>query len=305
MIKVGITIEGASGLTWSRWERLARVVEDCGFYGLYRSDHFVANEPPNKPALELWISLTWLADNTRRLDFGPLVSPFTFRHPAITARQACGVDDLSAGRLRLGLGAGGWEREHHMFGLKFPDVPERLARFQEGTEVIHLLLKNDTPVSFQGEYYELNDAILLPRPNRPGGPPLLIGGMGKKVTLPLAAKFADEWNGLYMTPTKFNEYNEYFDELVLSEGRSSVEVSRSMLTACIYAKSKKELSELSQRYLPKGLNQDQREAVISGTGSQILEQISLLEEAGLEKVYLVWFDLEDTDGLEELAKIIY
>jgi len=305
MIKVGITIEGASGLTWARWKRLAKTIEACGYHGFYRSDHYVTNQPPDKASLELWVSLTWLADNSKRLEFGPLVTPFTFRHPTMTARQASAVDDLSGGRLLLGLGAGGWEREHHMFGLDLPDKKERFGRFKEGTEVIHLLLNNGSPVSFHGKYYELNNAILLPRPNRKGGPPLLIGGMGTKVTLPLASKFADEWNGLYMTPQICREHNKYLDELITAEGRAPSDVSRSMLTACIYAKTKSQLDEKVQKFLPKGLNQDQRKAVISGTGKQIQDQILRMEEAGLEKIYLVWFDLDNMEGLEEIAKIIY
>src|SRR5512143_629300 len=109
-------IEGQNGLTWPRWQRLAQAVEELGFAGLYRSDHFTNSEPPDIDALELWVSLTWLASHTQRIDFGPLVSPVSFRHPVQTARMASAVDDLSAGRLVLGLGAGWNVREHELFG---------------------------------------------------------------------------------------------------------------------------------------------------------------------------------------------
>ena len=108
MLEVAIMIEGQNGLNWDRWRRIAGAVEQLGFVGLYRSDHFTNSRPPDTDSLELWVSLTWLAANSKRLEFGPLVSPVSFRHPAMTARMASAVDDLSGGRLNLGLGAG-WQ----------------------------------------------------------------------------------------------------------------------------------------------------------------------------------------------------
>src|SRR5260221_9914999 len=107
-MELALMIEGQNGLDWPRWQRIAGEVERLGFAGLYRSDHFTNPQPPEKDSLELWVSLTWLADHTRRLRFGPIVSPVTFRHPALSARMALQVDDLSGGRLTLGLGAG-WQ----------------------------------------------------------------------------------------------------------------------------------------------------------------------------------------------------
>jgi alkanesulfonate monooxygenase SsuD/methylene tetrahydromethanopterin reductase-like flavin-dependent oxidoreductase (luciferase family) len=114
-------IEGQEGVGWDRWRRIARAVEDSGYAGLYRSDHFPTRRMGSyQDALELWTSLTWLADNTRRIEFGPLVSPVSFRHPIITAWQASTVDNLAGGRLRLGLGAGWNEEEHEAFGFDLP-----------------------------------------------------------------------------------------------------------------------------------------------------------------------------------------
>ena len=101
-------IEGQNRLTWPRWQKIVRFVEDAVFVGLFRSDHFTNSNPPDLESLELWTSLTWLAYNTQRIESGPLVTPFSFRHPAFTARMASAVDDLSGGRLTLGLGAG-WQ----------------------------------------------------------------------------------------------------------------------------------------------------------------------------------------------------
>src|SRR5215203_3756175 len=158
-------VEGQEGVGWERWRRLARAVDVLGYAGLYRSDHFPNDQTgAYRDSLELWASLTWLAQNTSRIEFGPLVSPVSFRHPVITAWQASAVDSLAGGRLQLGIGAGWQEREHE------------IARFEEGLEVITLLLQSDGPVSFDGEFYRLQDAVLMPRSPRPSGPPIVIGG---------------------------------------------------------------------------------------------------------------------------------
>ncbi|NDJ55365.1 MAG: LLM class flavin-dependent oxidoreductase, partial [Chloroflexi bacterium] len=119
MIDVALMLEGQNGLTWPIWQRFVRAAEDLGFAGLYRSDHYTNAGPPDKDSLELITSLTWLAANTDRIDFGPLVSPFSFRHPTMLARYARDIDDLSGGRLWFGVGAGWQEREHSHYCLLY------------------------------------------------------------------------------------------------------------------------------------------------------------------------------------------
>src|SRR5579884_809761 len=159
-------IEGQDGLNWPRWQRLARAAEDFGYAGLYRSDHFTNPTGPNKDALELWASLTWLAGHTQRIEFGPLVSPVSFRNPVVTAFTAAAVADLSGSRLRLGLGAGWQEREHEEYGFPLLDMDSRFDRLKEAIQVIIRLFRSDEPVSYAGNYYNLSNALLLPRPQR-------------------------------------------------------------------------------------------------------------------------------------------
>ncbi|HET9918532.1 MAG TPA: TIGR03560 family F420-dependent LLM class oxidoreductase, partial [Ktedonobacteraceae bacterium] len=214
MVAISVMIEGQDGLTWPRWQRLLAAAEDFGFAGLFRSDHFTNGQPPDKDSLETIVSLTYLADHSSRIHFGPLVAPLSIRNPAILARQALAIDDLSNGRMILGLGAGWQEREHSHFGYNLGDVRMRMARFEEGLEVVTRLLHSDEPVTYEGNFFSLREAILLPRPARAGGPPILIGGNGKKRTLPLAARFADIWNGLSLTPEGFSERSQLLDELL-------------------------------------------------------------------------------------------
>lgn len=305
-MELAIMIEGQNGLNWPRWKRMVAAVEELGFAGLYRSDHFTNARPPDKDSLELWVSLTWLADHTRRIQFGPLVTPFSFRHPALTARMAAAVDDLSGGRLTLGVGAGWQEREHDLFGFDLLPPRERFERFEEGVIVLKQLLAGGQPVTFSGEYYCLKEAQVLPAPQRGAKLPILIGGNGKKRTLPLAARYADEWNAIFLTPSAFWELNHELDHLILQSGRQPVEVQRSMMTGLVFGKDQSTLQERLRLYGGGNLTAaDLRmRGLIVGTPTEVLEQIQALSEAGVQRLMLQWLDLDDLAGLEALAKTV-
>ncbi len=306
MIQIALMVEGQNGMNWPRWQRIVRAAEDFGFAGLYRSDHFTNANPPDIDSLELWVSLTWLACHTQRIEFGPLVTPVSFRHPTLTARMAAAVDDLSGGRLILGLGAGWQVREHHNYSHELLGLPERFERFEEGVEIISLLLYSDTPFDYDGSYYQLHEAILLPRPARRGGPPILIGGNGEKRTLPLAAQIADEWNAVYLPSAEFSRLNSLLDDLLHAESREPAEVRRSMMTGCVFGRDASDVAQkVSHRTQNKrDAKQLHQNGVIVGTAAEIQDQLSELEDAGVERVMLQWLDLDDIDGLQSLAEKI-
>ena len=301
MLEIAIMIEGQNGLTWPRWQRIARLVEDAGFVGLYRSDHFTNGKPPDIESLELWTSLTWLASHTQRIEFGPLVTPFSFRHPVHTARMAAAVDDLSNGRLTLGLGAGWNNREHELFGFDLLELGPRFERFEEGMQVVTRLLQSDEPVTFEGQYYQLRGATLLPRPQRRGGPRILIGGNGARRTLSYVVRYADEWNCVALTPQEFSERSAKLDDLLVEAGRKPESVRRSMMTGCVFGKDD---STLQQKIAARerSLAQLQQDAVVAGNLDQVKAQLHDLEQAGVQRVMLQWLDLDDLESLEALAK---
>ncbi len=301
---IAIMIEGQNGLNWSRWQAIARAVEKLGFAGIYRSDHFTNANPPDKDSLELWISLAWLADNTKRIEFGPLVTPVSFRDPIFTARMARDVDELAGGRLTLGVGAGWQEREHHMFGYDLLDVEARFARFEEGLEVITGLLRSDEPFTFQGDYYRLREAVLLPRPRRRdgvSGPPILIGGNGPRRTLPLAARFADEWNAVYATPARFAELSAQLDELLLAQGRAPGDVRRSLMTGLVFGRTNMAVEE---KLAGRSGEELRGRGIIVGSPAAVRDQVAALAEAGVERLMLQWMDLDAIGELEALAKAL-
>lgn len=301
---IALMIEGQNGLNWPRWKKIGKLVEDLGFAGLYRSDHFTNSKPPDIDSLDLWISFTWLADNTERIEFGPLVTPFSFRHPAHTARMASAVDDLSSGRMTLGLGAGWQEYEHEKFGFQLLDLDGRFRRMEEGLQVVTQLLKSDTPINFSGEFYTVQDAVMQPRPARPGGPSILIGGNGEKRTLPLVARFADEWNAVAIAADEVRRLNAVLDGLLEAGGRDPGHVRRSLMTGCVFGQSDARVKEASKEYGDRTLEELRERGFIVGTAPQVTDQLAELAEKNIDRVMLQWLDLDDLAGIEALSKAV-
>ncbi len=300
---ISLMIEGQDGVNWPRWQALARTVEAAGFTGLYRSDHFTNPDGPLQDALELWASQTWLASHTERIVFGPVVSPVSFRDPVITAWTASAIDDLSGGRFRLGLGAGWQEREHTMFGYDLLDTDQRFVRFTEALEVVTGLLRSSDPYTFEGQYYTVKDAVLLPRPARPGGPTITIGGNGPLRTLPLAARFADDWNAVYAHPEKVANLNRTLDTMLDDLGRPRTAVRRSLMHRAVFGRTQAEAeakipnTEDRYRLLERG--------GVIGTGDAIREWIDGFAAVGVQEIMIQWVDgLDDLDGIRALADAV-
>jgi F420-dependent oxidoreductase-like protein len=301
MLEIAIMVEGQSGLTWPRWQALAGAVEQLGFAGLYRSDHIVNPQLPDQDSLEAWTSLTWLASHTRRIEFGTLVSPLTFRDPVTLARMATAVDDLSHGRLTLGVGAGWSHREHDVFGFVLPVPNDRLDRLEEGLEVITRLLRSDERVSFEGRYFQLRDALLLPRALRPGGPRLLVAGRGRKRSLPLAARFADEWNAMFISPATLADMNAQLDELLEANGRRPADLRRTVMQGVEVGRSE---AELQRKRSDRAWQFWREPGLIAGSPAQMLDQLGAFAAAGAQRIMLQWLDLDDLNGLELLARAV-
>src|SRR6266516_3642471 len=311
MVAVSIQIEGQNGLTWPYWKRLVTEVEDLDLAGLFRSDHFTNARPPDKDSLEMVVSLAYLADHTQHIHFGPLVAPISLRHPTLLARQAAALDDLSGGRMILGLGAGWQDREHRLFGHELGDIPTRMARFEEGLEVITLLLNSDEPVTYEGNYFQLREAILLPRPQRPRGPEIMIGGNGPKRTLPLVVRYADIWNGNFLSPAAFEERSVMLDQLLRTTGRNPSDLKRTVMLSLTFGRDMAELDrrlswrrdnpQYASKSLDKVIEELSMNGTIVGTPDMISDQINAYSKVGADELVLQWFDLDDIDGLRAFA----
>jgi alkanesulfonate monooxygenase SsuD/methylene tetrahydromethanopterin reductase-like flavin-dependent oxidoreductase (luciferase family) len=183
--------------------------------------------PPDVDALEMIVSLTHLASHSKRVRMGPLVSPVSFRDPIMLARQAMAIDDLSGGRMVLGVGAGWMVSEHEMFGYALGDLKTRMDRLEEGLEVITRLIRSPEPVTFEGRFYTLREAHLLPRPARPT--PVMVGGKGPLRSMPMVARFADIWNCTPAPVAVYSERSGLLDQLLVKQGRRPADVKRTVM----------------------------------------------------------------------------
>ena len=314
MIEISLLIEGQMGLTWPLWKRWVAMADSSGFAGLYRSDHFTMMAPPDNDSLECFISLAYQADHSRNIVFGPMVAPLSFRDPVMLARQGAALDDLSGGRLVLGVGAGWLAREHELFGYPLGDLNSRYARWEEGLEVVTRLLRQDAPVTFEGEYYRLQEASLLPRPQRPGGPQILVGGSGRQRTVSLAARYADVWNITSISPEDFRETSRRLDGYLQQAGRDPGSVKRTVAALGFCGHSEEALDR--RLAVPRSWDPDlagldnmaaaqvlrQEWGAVAGLPEAVIEQIRAYQAAGVQELVLQWFDLEDVAGAEALSE---
>jgi F420-dependent oxidoreductase-like protein len=301
MLEVALMVEGQSGLTWPRWQRLVRAAEELGFAALYRSDHLISAQPPDQESLELWTSLTWLACHTERIEFGPLVCPLTFRHPVHLAHTAASLNELSGGRFTLGLGAGWSRREHEMYGFDMLAPPDRLDRLEEGLHIITSLLRSDAPVSFHGRFFDVREAVLLPRPPQRGLPKILVAGRGRKRSFPLAVCFADEWNVMFVSPEELTEMNATLDSLVTSVGRRPTDLRRTVMQGVEVGRTE---AEVEAKCRARAWAFWREPGLVAGTAPVMRERLSEFERAGAQRIILQWLDLDDLDGLRILAEAV-
>jgi alkanesulfonate monooxygenase SsuD/methylene tetrahydromethanopterin reductase-like flavin-dependent oxidoreductase (luciferase family) len=256
------------------------------------------------------VALTWLADHTERVRFGPMVSPLSLRDPVMLARQAAALDDLSGGRMVLGLGAGWMEDEHVMFGYPLGDVPTRMARFEEGLQVVSGLLRSAEPSSFDGAFFQLREAVLS-GPRRASGPPIMIGGAGPRRTLPLVARHAEVWNAQVVTPAELGDRSALLDALLVQAGRHPAAVRRTMNMWVICGRTPEELADRVQPFrvfpeyadlpLDALLTELRTWPAIIGSPDEVVEQIRAYGAAGITELSVQWPGLDDIQGLQMLA----
>ena len=306
-MRVGIMIEGQEGLTWERWWRLAQAAEDLGYESLCRSDHLTGlGGDSRRPSLETWVSLTALATRTRRIRFGPMVSPLTFYHPAILAKMAAAIDALAGGRFDLGIGAGWNEHEHTTFGIPFPPLKERMDRLECGARVIRAL-EAPEPVTLDQPYYPLKKAESYPRPPR-GRLRVVIGGRGEKRTLRMVAEFADEWNVTRLDVDGYRAKRQVLAEHCRAVKRDPETIARSLMIPLAIGR---DAAEVARRVanaraifpaLPDGAAAWRTAGFLAGTPAQVVEDLKRWEGAGLQRVLLQMLDQEDIGALELFAR---
>jgi F420-dependent oxidoreductase-like protein len=260
---------------------IARHAESTGWDGLWYADHFMPDgENTRVPWPEAWTTLAALAVSVPRIRIGPLVTGNTYRHPAVLAKMAASVDHLSGGRLVLGLGAGWQENEHRQYGISYFTVKERLERLAEACELIRGLFGNET-TTFKGKHYQLENAVLEPKPvQKPL--PLLIGGGGEKVTLRIAARFADEWN-VWGDAETLKRKMAILDGYCAAIGRPPRAIQRSAV-ALLFLTDDRALVE-KMRSRPAG------RPMIVGNADEVREIVRGYRDAGVDELIVPDFTL--------------
>jgi F420-dependent oxidoreductase-like protein len=259
--------------TTQSWEDLhdaASHAAATGWDGVWVADHFMPNtSSADGPILECFTVLAGLATTVPRVRLGSLVAGNTYRHPAVLANMASALDRTSGGRMVLGLGAGWQENEHRAYGIEFFDVRGRLARLEEACAVVRGLLDGDR-ATFAGRYYTLSDAPLQPKPVQ-ARLPLLIGGGGEKVTLRIAARWADEWN-TWGPPDHLAAKSRVLDDHCEAVGRDPKEIVRSAQVVV-------DLDHTGQPF-------DRPMPAVSGSVAQLQEVMGAYGEAGVGEFIL-------------------
>lgn len=312
MVKLGVMIEGQEGLTWDRWRTIVDTADRLNFDSVWRSDHlFSLSGPSDRDCIALWPSLMDVAFRNDRLTFGQLVSPVTFRHPVHLAIDAVAADELSNGRFMLGVGAGWNEPEHQAFGFPLPPLKQRMDRFEEALKVITLLWSGEK-VSFDGEYYQLDGAQSRPLPTRATKVPMVIGGGGEKRTLRLVAEYADEWNVTGIPRDVYDHKLEVFKRHCDDVGRDPEEVRRSIMLGHLIGRNDTELRQRASRFREifesmadlepdEIISRYKERGMLVGTPAEIVEEINLRGEQGVERIMLQTHDQTDMEALELFA----
>lgn len=296
-----IFTEPQQGATYDDLLAVAQETERLGFDAFFRSDHYLHMSGDGLPGpTDAWTTLAGLARETSTIRLGTLMTSATFRHPGVLAIQVAQVDQMSGGRVELGLGAGWFEGEHAAYGIPFPDTRERFDRYAEQLEIVTGLWA--TPegerYSFTGEHYTLTDSPALPKPAQ-AKPPVLIGGLGKRRTPELAARYADEFNlpfvDLDTTRAQFARVREACG--AVDRDPASLTWSNA-LVVCVGADE----AEIARRAAAIGREVDELRANgLAGTPSEVVDRLGAFAEAGSQRAYLQVLDLGDLDHLRLIA----
>jgi len=296
-LKIGMLLphaEGRFGGETARWSDLlaiAQQAEQVGFDSLWTIDHWTVEYPdtPDQGVWECWSLLAALAATTEHIQLGPLVTPTSFRNPALLAKMADTVDEISGGRLTLGLGAGWLEAEYRAMSLPFD---HRISRFEEAIQIIHGLLR-DGRVDFEGRYYSARDCELRPRGPRPQGPPILIGSSGERM-LRSVARYADAWNAFFATtgnsPDGIPPLREKVDAACTEAGRDPGTLERTCTVLVGFD-------------LPGAIGHPQTKNPLRGSAEEIAEGLRAYQRESIGHVQ-VYLDPMTPAGVEAFAPVL-
>jgi F420-dependent oxidoreductase-like protein len=295
-MRFALMTEPQQGLTYQEQLDLAALAERLGFEAFFRSDHYRGFPGPHdQPTTDAWTVLAGIARETERIRIGALVSPVTFRHPGSFAKVVATVDEMSRGRVEVGVGAGWNEPEHRALGLAFPDIRERADLLEDELAILHGLWEGPDGWSFEGRQVRLEGASFHPRPVQRPHPPIIVGGEGSPRSLRLAARYADEYNMSSSSPERCAQAFARLDEECLKIGRDPGSVGRSAMVGLLVGADEAELTRRAKAQLamvgaagtdPAAWLAERRPRWIAGTPQQARAMVGRFAEAGVQRIML-------------------
>jgi len=309
-MELRIFTEPQQGASYDDLLAVATTAEELGFGAFFRSDHYlkmgdVSGQPGPSDA---WTTLAGLARDTRTIRLGTLVTSATFRYPGPLAVTVAGVDQMSGGRVELGLGAGWFAEEHEAYGIPFPPLGERFDRLEEQLAVITGLwgTAEGETFDFDGVHYPVKNSPGLPKPAQSqgfkGGPPIIIGGGGKRRTPSLAAAYADEFNAAFVSVEDSRRLFDNVATFVEAAGRPADSIVYSAAQVLCVGSDE---AEVDRRAAAIGREKAElRENGLAGTPEEVIAKIARFRESGASRLYLQVLDLGDLDHLRLVASEI-
>src|SRR4051794_31797211 len=298
-MELRVFTEPQQGATYDDLVAVAKEAEALGFGAFFRSDHYLGMGTEGLPGpSDAWITLAGIARETSTIRLGTMMTSATFRHPGPLAISVANVDQMSGGRVELGIGAGWFEQEHTKYGIPFPGTGERFDRFEEQLAIITGLWATEGGFTFEGEHYRVTDSPGLPKPTQVK-PPVLIGGVGRKRTPELAARYADEFNLPFVDEATTKDQVARVREACERQGRDPRTMRWSnALVVCVGADE----AEIERRAQAIGRDKAElRENGLAGTPEEVVDKIGRYADLGAERIYLQVLDLADLDHLRLLA----
>ena len=311
-MRLAVMTEPQQGLSYADLLKTVKHAEAEGFEAFFRSDHYGSFPgADDHPTTDAWATLAGLARETSRIRLGTLVSPVTFRHPGAFAKQAATVDEMSGGRVEVGVGIGWNESEHAELGLPFPPVGERFDMLAEELEILHGLWREPDGWSFEGRHWQVKGAHVRPRPVQQPHPPIIVGAGGKPRSIRLAARWADEYNLSGPEPEAIGAIRDALRAACESEGRAPGSVVLSAMAGIVVGVNDAEVRERIGRMLDTfGMSDSDADAWVAsrrrryliGTPDEVIERIHDYEAAGVERIMLQDWLPTDLEMLSLVAR---
>lgn len=295
-MELRIFVEPQQGATYADQLAVARTAEASGFGAFFRSDHYVAMNVDGAPGpTDSWVTLGGIARETSTIRLGTLVTSATFRFPGPLAISVAQVDEMSGGRVELGLGAGWFAEEHAAYAIPFPDVKERFSRFEETLEIVVGLWEAQGTYTFRGEHFSVVDSPALPKPAQ-AHVPIVLGGAGKSRGAALAARFADEYNAPFVPVAEASAVWSRIDAACEAAGRDPKSVVKSAAQVVCGGADQ---ATVDRRAAAIGREVPElRENGLTGSAAEIVDKLGTFAEAGASRAYLQVLDMSDLAHVE-------